>query len=240
MSSQWDGLLRNVGEWRGWFDSLDRTLQRTKRQPSLLTLQPAPSGVPLNLTLLLWPEGAGSSSPHQPPAGEPEKRIVQSFTRLDPDMGVFGTGSFSRGTLHRSTWSKLYAEFGFLDDQRRHRLVLLWDGAGQLDRIVLIREFLAGSSAVECPPLKEDQLMGEWRHVIPSEGDDIHLTADELDQWILLPDGGAFLAPAQLDPHQPCRIEALWLSSPTRLERISRRYSDSGALTAVDHQLLTR
>ena len=48
-------LQRNVGEWRGWFDSLDRTLQRTKRQPSLLTLQPAPSGVPLNLTLLLWP-----------------------------------------------------------------------------------------------------------------------------------------------------------------------------------------
>ena len=58
-------------------------------------------------------------------------------------MGVFGTGSFSRGTLHRSTWTKLYAEFGFLHEQRRHRLVLLWDGAGQLDRIVLIREFLA-------------------------------------------------------------------------------------------------
>ena len=124
---EWEHLQRNVGEWRGWFDSLDRTLQRTKRQPSLLTLEPAPSGVPLNLTLLLWPEGSGSSSPHQPPTGEPEKRIVQCFTRLDPDMGVFGTGSFSRGTLHRSTWTKLYAEFGFLHEQRRHRLVLLWD-----------------------------------------------------------------------------------------------------------------
>ena len=54
---EWEHLQRNVGEWRGWFDSLDRTLQRTKRQPSLLTLEPAPSGVPLNLTLLLWPEG---------------------------------------------------------------------------------------------------------------------------------------------------------------------------------------
>ena len=95
----WEHLQRNVGEWRGWFDSLDRTLQRTKRQPSLLTLEPAPPGVPLNLTLLLWPEEAGSSSPHQPPAGEPEKRIVQSFTRLDPDMGVFGTGSFLSATF---------------------------------------------------------------------------------------------------------------------------------------------
>ena len=88
---EWEFLLRNVGEWRGWFDSLDQSLQRNKRQPSLLTLKPSPSGVPLNLTLLLWPEGAGSSSPHQPPIGEPEKRIVQSFMRLDPDMGVFGT-----------------------------------------------------------------------------------------------------------------------------------------------------
>ena len=35
---EWEHLQRNVGEWRGWFDSLDRTLQRTKRQPSLLTL----------------------------------------------------------------------------------------------------------------------------------------------------------------------------------------------------------
>ena len=237
---EWELLQRNVGEWRGWFDSLDRSLQRTKRQPSLLTLKPAPSGVPLNLTLLLWPEVEGASSPHQTPIGEPEKRIVQSFMRLDPDMGVFGTGSFSRGTLHRSTWTKLYAEFGFLHDQRRHRLVLLWDGSGQLARIVLIREFLVGSSAVECPALQVEHLIGDWRHDIPSAGDDVHLAADDFEQWIFLPDGGAFLAPAQIDQHKPFSIEALWLSSPTRIERISRRYSEHGALTSVDHQLLTR
>ena len=236
----WEHLQRNVGEWRGWFDSLDRTLQRTKRQRSLLTLEPAPSGLPLNLTLLLWPEEAGSSSPHQPPAGEPEKRIVQSFTRLDPDMGVFGTGSFSRGTLYRSTWTKLYAEFGFLHHQRRHRLVLLWDGAGRLDRIVLIREFLSGSSAVERPSLEADQLISDWRCDLPTPGDNICFAASDLDRWIFLPDGGAFLAPAQIDSHQPFSIEALWLSSATRLERISRRYSEHGALTSVNHQLLTR
>ena len=213
-------------------------MQRTKRQPSLLTLEPAASGVPLHLTLLLWPEGSGS--PHQTPPGEPEKRIVQSFMRLDPDMGVFGTGSFSRGTLYRSHWTKLYAEFGFLHGQRRHRLVLLWDGSGQLERIVLIREFLVGSSAVERPALQADHLIGDWRCDLPSPGDDIHLAADDLERWIFLPDGGAFLAPAQIDPHQPFSIEALWLSSPTRLERIARRYSANGALTSVDHQLLTR
>ena len=237
---EWELLQRNVGEWRGWFDCMDGSLQRIKRQPSLLTLEPAPSGVPLHLTLLLWPEGAGSSSPHRTPAGEPEKRIVQSFMRLDPDMGVFGTGSFSRGTLYRSTWTKLYAEFGFFHGHRRHRLVLLWDGTGQLDRIVLIREFLAGSSAVECPPLEADQLIGDWRCDLPSPGEIIRFAAGDLDCWIFLPDGGAFLAPAQIDRHQPFCIEALWLSSSTRLERISRRYSELGALTSVDNQLLTR
>ena len=238
MSSHWDDLLRNVGEWRGWFDSMDGTLQRIKRQPSMLTLEPSASGVPLYLTLLLWPEGAGA--PHQMPSGEPEKRIVQSFMRLDPDMEVFGTGSFSRGTLYRSNWSKLYAEFGFLHGPRRHRLVLLWDGAGQLDRIVLIREFLVGSSAVECPALQADHLIGDWRCYITSSGDNICFASGDLDNWIFLPDGGAFLVPAQIEPNQPFSIEALWLSSPTSLERITRRYGDSGALMSVDHQLLTR
>ena len=159
---------------------------------------------------------------------------------VDSDMGVFSTGSFSRGTLYRSTWTNLYAEFGFLQHQRRHRLVLLWDGAGQLDRIVLIREFLAGTSAVECPPLVADQLIGDWRCDFPSLGGKMRFAAGDVDRWIFLPDGGAFLAPAQIDPHQPFSIEALWLSSATRLERISRRYSEHGALSSVNHQLLTR
>jgi hypothetical protein len=188
--------------------------------------------------LLFWPEGSGSLL--QTPAGEPEKRIVQSFMRVDPDMGVFATGSFSRGTLQRSNWSTFYAEFGFLHNERRHRLVLLWDSAGQLDRIVLIREFLVGSSAVECPPLEANQLLGDWRCDINSPGDGLRLEADDLEQWVFLPDGGAFLAPLQIDPNQTFSIEALWLSSPTRLERIARRYAFNGSLTSVDHQLLTR
>ena len=56
---EWELLQRNVGEWRGWFDSMDGSLQRIKSQPSLLTLEPAPSGVHLHLKLLLWPEGEG-------------------------------------------------------------------------------------------------------------------------------------------------------------------------------------
>ena len=242
MLDQWALFQHNLGVWRGSFTTFNHQLQLQHVQPSELTLAPAPTGGSIELSLLFWPE-----QKHQLavlPEGAPVKRISQSFTNLPSELRFFPTGTFCRGSLFMApaaqVWSRLYAEFGFLHGQRRHRLVLLWDRGGQLDRIVLIREFLAGSSAVECPPLDAAQLIGHWRHDIPSEGDDIHLAANDLDRWIFLPDGGGFLAPAQIDPHQPFSIEALWLSSPTRFERIARRYSDSGALTKVDHQLLTR
>ena len=105
---------------------------------------------------------------------------------------------------------------------------------------MLISEFLTGISAVECPPLDEDQLIADWRCDILSTGVTFRYAGGDLDRRIFLPDGGAFLSPAQIDPHQPFCIEALWLSSSTRLEGIARVYSDHGVLTSVDHQLLTR
>ena len=242
MSDQWSLFQHNLGVWQGSFATFNHQLQLQHVQPSELTLALVPSGTSIELSLLFWPE-----QKHQavaPPMGAPVKRISQSFTHLPPELRFFPTGTFCRGSLFMApaaqAWSRPYAEFGFLHGQRRHRLVLLWGSAGQLDRIVLIREFLAGGSAEEFPLLKADSLIGHWRHDLPSPGSHTLLAADGFEQWIFLPDGGAFLAPAQIDPHQPFSIEALWLSRPTRLERIARRYSDSGALTSVDHQLLTR
>jgi len=239
---QWALFQHNLGVWQGSFATFNPQLQLQHVQPSELTLALAPSGGSIELSLLFWPEQ--KHQPIAPPIGAPVKRISQSFTNLPSELRFFPTGNFCRGSLVIASapqaWSRPYAEFGFLHDQRRHRLVLLWDGSGQLVRIVLIREFLAGSSAVECPALQADHLIGDWRCDISSPGDDIHFAADAFDQWVFLPDGGAFLAPAQIDQHQPFSIEALWLSSPTRLERIARRYSGSGVLTSVDHQLLTR
>ena len=242
MLDQWALFQHNLGVWQGSFATFNHQLQLQYVQPSELTLALAPTGGSIDLSLLFWPEQ--KHQPSVPPIGEPVKRISQSFTNLPSELRFFPTGTFCRGSLFMAlaaqAWSRPYAEFGFLHGHRRHRLVLLWDGSGQLARIVLIREFLAGCSAVECPALQADHLIGNWRQDIPSSGGDIQIAVDDLEQWIFLPDGGAFLAPAQIDPHQPFSIEALWLSRPTRLERIARRYSDSGTLTTVDHQLLTR
>ena len=38
MSSQWDNFLRNLGEWRGSFASLDATGAVVESTPSILSL----------------------------------------------------------------------------------------------------------------------------------------------------------------------------------------------------------
>ena len=103
-SRQWDHLLLNCGIWQGSFDTFDRDLELRRRQPSQLTL--AGDGAAVELELLFWPDAFDGQR-----QGDPVKRIVQSFHQVDPELGFFSTGSFSRGSLFISTWSRPYAEF---------------------------------------------------------------------------------------------------------------------------------
>ena len=50
-----------------------------------------------------------------------------------------------------------------IDGNRRLRLVQLFYQTGQLDRLTLIRERLAGATTAERPPLTVNDLLGEWR-----------------------------------------------------------------------------
>ena len=81
MLDQWALLLRNVGEWHGSFDTYDSGLLLKRRQPSILTLEPAAEGVPVNLSLLFWPDNP--SPAENPYGGEPVKQIRQ---RSDDDV----------------------------------------------------------------------------------------------------------------------------------------------------------
>lgn len=243
-------LLRNVGEWRGSFDTLDRNLQLTKRQPSILRLESAASGGQITLTLLFWPSNPSESE--DPYAGDPARRISQSFSHPDPDLGFFSTGSFSRGTTQVSSWSRLYAEFGFLHTDRRHRLVLLWDAVDHFDHLVLIREFRAGTLATENPTLSQTQLLGTWQaqdvsfdrdgsqtDAVPSTSL-VQLESEHLAGVTWLADGGAFRVPQQIDQHQTFKVEALWMATSQRLEWIQRCYDDGGRWLSTRHRLLLR
>jgi hypothetical protein len=55
------------------------------------------------------------------------------------------------------------AEFGFINKNRRLRLVELFNSDRSFDKLTLIREKRAGTDAAESPPLTVDALLGEWQ-----------------------------------------------------------------------------
>ena len=232
MSSQWDRLLLHCGRWRGSFDTLADDLQPLKRQPSLLTLETAPAGVPLELTLLFWPNDPDlHSDSHQ---GEPVKTIHQSFHGPDRQLVLFPSGSFNRGSWYLAPMVRVHAEFGFLFRNRRHRLVLFWDGAGRFEHPVLIREHRDGSPSDEQPVLNAQSLLGTWHgersELFSSAGLSepeisacrLDLTDKDLEGLRWLPDGGAIRVPDPIHHREPFVIEAWWLAAPDRLERMER------------------
>ena len=244
-SRQWSHFLLNCGIWQGSFDTLNQDLELRRRQPSQLTLAGDDSVV--DLELLFWPD-----DPEGQRQGDPVKRIAQSFHQVDPELGFFSSGSFSRGSLFISSWSRPYAEFGFLWRDRRHRLVLLWDGSGRFDHPVLIREHRAGVDADEAPPLTAEQLLGDWcgqQTVLERDqsADDplitpleLQITSEMLQGLCWLPDGGAFRFPDHLSAGRGFEIEAWWRPDPQRLERIERCYDESGSWMSSRHDLLQR
>ena len=244
-SPQWSHFLLNRGIWQGSFDTLDRSLELRRRQPSQLTL--AGDDALVELELLFWPDALDGQR-----QGDPVKRIAQSFHQVDSELGFFSSGSFSRGSLFISSWSRPYAEFGFLWRDRRHRLVLLWDGSGRFDHPVLIREHRAGVHAHEAPPLTAEQLLGDWcgqqtllerdRSAVDSviTPHELQITNDMVQGLRWLPDGGAFRAPEQVRAGSGFAIEAWWCPCPERLERIQRCYDAFGSWIASRHVLLQR
>ena len=53
-------------------------------------------------------------------------------------------------------------EFGFVDQDRRHRLVQLHAADGTFRKLVLIREFRTDGSGQEQPPASLESLAGDW------------------------------------------------------------------------------
>ena len=258
MSDQWTRFQRNLGVWQGSFTTFDQLLQLKHAQPSELTLSLDPSGSNIELELLFWSkqDAATVASPVASPAGDPVKRISQNFSGLQPELCFFPTGSFCRGSLFIApvpqVWSRPFAEFGFLSQDRRHRLVLLWDGSGRLDRIVLIREFRAGCGVEERPEFEPEMLSGDWfleeTRRISGHGEDhssltrrgVTVAAGDLEGLIALPDGGAIRVPKTLGDQAELAIEAWWCAHTDRIEKIVRRYDAKGSWVGAEHQLLTR
>ena len=250
MASQWDNFLQNLGEWHGTFASLDTSGRPLECTPSILSLKQGEEERLVHFSLRRFGNG---------PDAPPTREISQDYRSLGRQVVFFASGSFCKGSLQVAPGTAFGAEFGFVAGDRRHRLVQLHSPEGAFESLVLIREFRAGSGATERPPMEAGPLLGTWAGEaatitadwpepdrspcsidIRPDGDGslvIHTRCGALEErsgsraerLLLLPDSGYCLAPLQVSHREAFSVEAGWLPSPGRLERLIRRYDAKGA-----------
>jgi hypothetical protein len=155
MTTKWDNFLKNLGEWRGSFTRLSLQGAVLSSTPSILNLDEFEENQAVRFRVRKFGE-AGYDAP-------PIMDYQQEYRSLGRDVIFFATGAFSKGSLQLAPYAEFGAEYGFVAENRRSRLVQLFDNQGNFASLTLIREFRADSAATERPPLTVDQLLGEWR-----------------------------------------------------------------------------
>ncbi|MBF2058390.1 MAG: DUF3598 family protein [Cyanobacterium sp. T60_A2020_053] len=148
-SSQWLRLLKNVGIWQGSFTQFSPQGELRKNTPTEITLEGLNDNQAMRLTVNRVEE---DTPPH-----------VNEFTYLNRSIFLFEEGHFSKGSLQFSPFATFGAEFGFFLDNRRLRMVQLFDKNSDFEGVTLIREFRKDTPRFEKPPLTVEQLRGEWQ-----------------------------------------------------------------------------
>jgi hypothetical protein len=157
MGSQWDNFLQNLGEWHGSFTQFSPQGEMVKDTPSILMLEQLEDHQTVRLTLRRFPPSPDGIT--KPPVDE----LVRQYQSFGQDVLFFDNGAFSQGPLQLSPFSPSGAEFGFILDNRRLRVVELCNPEGNLQSLTLIREYRAGTSLEERPALTIEMLLGTWQ-----------------------------------------------------------------------------
>ncbi|MCC5662710.1 DUF3598 family protein [Nostoc sp. CHAB 5784] len=147
MKSQWECFLQNLGVWEGSFTNFSPEGTLLSETPSRLSLE----GLNNNQTVLLTLSRSGRDD------------VIREFRSVGGGLLLFENGSFSEGLIQLGPFSEFGAELAFVHGNHRLRLVQLFDKTGNLSRLVLIREHLATTPAVERPPLQINDLLGQWQ-----------------------------------------------------------------------------
>ncbi|MEH1942432.1 MAG: DUF3598 family protein [Nostoc sp.] len=146
MKSQWECFLQNLGVWEGSFTNFSPQGILLNDTPSRLSLERLNDNQKVRLTL-----------------SRSEQDLIREFSSVGGGLLFFENGSFSEGLIQLGPFSEFGAELAFVCENRRLRLVQLFDKTGQLKEIILIREHLAGTPAAERPTLQINDLLGEWQ-----------------------------------------------------------------------------
>lgn len=151
MRSQWECLLQNLGEWQGSFTQFSPQGELIEDTPTVVSFEALNNDQTMRQIVRRFP------------ANQPQDEKILEYSSLGRGILFFENGAFSNGSIQFAPFSEFGTELGLIDDKRRLRLVQMFDQSGQFDRITLIREKLAGTTAPERPPLKLDDLVGEWQ-----------------------------------------------------------------------------
>jgi Domain of unknown function (DUF3598) len=151
MSSQWEYLLKNLGEWQGSFTRFSPQGTELEDTPTIVTLEGQDNNTKIHQVV------------RRLPPGQPPQDLVLDYSSLNRSILFFENGAFSQGSMQWGPFSEFGAEFGFIAGDRRLRQVILFDTDSNFNRLTLIREKLAGSNSQENPPLTVEQLLGEWQ-----------------------------------------------------------------------------
>ncbi len=150
MPNQWDNLFKNEGTWKGSFTQLTPDGTEISNVPSCLTLERTS-------------EASARFQVTRYPQGQPPQETKTEFASINQSSLFCENGSFTKGSVQWSPFSKFGTEFGLTLPNARFRLVQLFEPGGQLSNLVLIREIREGTAEIVRPQLAVDQLLGTWR-----------------------------------------------------------------------------
>lgn len=249
--SQWNALLKNLGEWEGSFTRLSPQGELLQDTKSVVSLEGLNDNQTIRQTIRL---------------GDDEK--VLEYSSLGKGIMFFEDGAFSNGSIQLAPFSEFGSEFGFIHQNQRLRLVQLFDKNLKLNTFTLIREHLAQTQSSQRPVLTVDALLGEWfgeaitiypdlqkpdsystqmqlsvenekltqslsfaNRTITSTAtikDSVLLFEQNQVQVLLLPNGASVTSPLQIQLRQPLFLEVGWLINPNLRQRMIRSYNDKG------------
>jgi Domain of unknown function (DUF3598) len=153
MASNWENFLKNLGEWMGTFTQISIDGEILSSTPSILTLE----GLEDNQLVKFRLRRFANNTDEQPTSDR-----SQEYRSLGRQAVFFDTGAFSKGSLQVAPFAEFGAEYGFVAENRRSRLVQLFDKQGSFASLTLIREIRSGTDATLRPDLTIEQLVGKW------------------------------------------------------------------------------
>ena len=156
MDSNWENFLKNLGEWVGSFTQISIDGSILNSTPSILTLEGLEADRLVRFRLRRFANNINE---------QPISDRVQDYRSLGKQAVFFDTGAFSKGSLQVAPFAEFGAEYGFVAEDRRSRLVQLFDKQGCFSSLTLIREIRSGTDAKLRPDLTIQQLVGKWEGI---------------------------------------------------------------------------